>query len=254
MRTIRDKKFSSYSLKGFVGTLSGIIQVMSTIILVFGVLTYSKLLGYTSSLTIIAPRRVEALILDIGFDILPNDYATLMDILTALTLLIMIFVIVKITFFRKHLITSHFIKGEGLLSADTKYKISINLVYTNIQLCSINTENVYISIPLNRFSRLQYIRDIRLKNVLYTWLLKEDNKRFYFKLAEDLVLIAIDENDSTYSSFHRIFLPLDKMGYLYSGKPMAFMKANNYGKAYVTITRRVDKQYGENSRVNETRI
>ena len=254
MRSITGKTFSSYAFKGFIGSLTGIIQVMSTLILVFGVLTYSKLLGFTSSLTVIAPRRVDAISLDLGFDILPNDYTTLMDMLTALTLIIMIGLIVKITFFRKHFISSHFIRGEGLLSADTKFKISINITHTTNSLCSINTENIYISIPLNRFNRLKFIRDIRLKNILYTWLLKKDNDRHYFKLAEDLQLIAIDENDSTHSCYHRIFIPIDKMGFVYSGRPMAFLKANNYGKAYVTITKRIDSQYGESSRVNETQI
>ena len=254
MRSITGRKFSSYSLRGFVGSLTGIIQVMSTLILVFGVLTYSKLLGYTSSLTIIAPRRVEAFSLDLGFDILPNDYATLIDMTTALTLLIMIGLIVKITFFRKHFITSHFVRGEGLLSADSKYKISINIAHTTNHLCSINTENIYISIPLNRFNRLKHVRDMRPKNILYTWLIKEDNGRMYLKFAEDLQLIAIDENDTTHSTYQRIFLALDKMGYLYSGKPMAFAKANTYGKAMVSITRRIDNNYGEPSNVNETKI
>ena len=255
MRTIRNKKFSSYSLKGFVGTMSGVIQLMSTFILVFGVLTYSKLLGYTSSLTIIAPRRVEALVLDIGFDILPNDYATLLDMITALLLLVMIVIIVKITFFRKHFISSHFIKGEGLLSSDTKFKISINIVHTSICLCSIHTENIYISLPLNRFNRLKRLREIRVKNMLYTWLLKEEGNRLFLKLAEDIQLIAVDENDATHTSHHRIFLPLEKMGYLYSAKPVALSKSRNYGNAYVSVSRRIDFQYGETSKVtDETQI
>ena len=254
MKSITGRTFSSYSLKGFVGSLTGIIQVMSTLILVFGVLTYSKLLGFTSSLTVIAPRRVDALSLDLGFDILPNDYNTLIDMSTALILVMMIGLIIKITFFRKHFISSHFVRGEGLLSADSKYKISINIAHTTNHICSINTENIYISIPLNRFGRVKFIRDIRLKNILFTWLIKQDNDRMYLKLAEDLQLIAIDEKDETHSAYHRIFLPLDKMGYIYTGKPLAFMKANTYGKAYVLVTRRIDDNHGQTSNVDETRI
>ena len=254
MRSITGRTFSSYSLKGFVASLTGIIQVMSTLILVFGVLTYSKLLGFTSSLTVIAPRRVDALSLDLGFDILPNDYNTLIDMSTALILVMMIGLIIKITFFRKHFISSHFVRGEGLLSADSKYKISINIAHTTNHICSINTENIYISIPLNRFGRVKFIRDIRLKNILFTWLIKQDNDRMYLKLAEDLQLIATDEKDETHSAYHRIFLPLDKMGYIYTGKPLAFMKANTYGKAYVLVTRRIDDNHGQTSNVDETRI
>ena len=232
-----DKRYTGFSFKGFIGTLSGIIQLLMTSILVFGVLSYSRILGTTASLTIIYPRKVSAELFVSPLALLPTDFQTVIDISVIILLTIMIILIIKITFWRKHYITTNFGRARPRNGNQNSWTIIINVIHTRINFCSEVTENIYLRVPCTLFNGRQ-IRDLRIVNCCFTWVIVRNGDSNYFKLSEDVHLYSLDKDGNRDNNdWQRIRFKVDEIQYNYEPFPSAFKNANNYGMAFISLAR-----------------
>ena len=258
MRNIRNKDFFSFSWKGTIASISSLIQLMSVFAVIFGVLSHSKLLTHTFTISILAPRRVSAYVLPLTGPLLETDYQTIFDIFTLVLLTTLIIVLIKMTFFRKHIISTHYIDKNppGVLS--TNFTVIVNFQHIHVRLCHIHIENCYIHIPIKN-TQGNNIKEIRAPNLVNTWIIKDDSGKKIFKLAEDVELIIISQQGKNVETiWFPVYIEIDKMYHHYMPKPMALEKFNNYGIAFVTVKRENEIDTSSKTTLtsmqNETRV
>ena len=236
LEMVMESRSGEFSLKGIISTLSGITQLLMTILMVFGVLSYSRTYGRTASLLIIRPRAVEASILG-GFDLVPIDMQSVIDISILILLAGMATLIMHLIFFRKHFISSHFGRARARDSNSMGWTLMICIIQTTVSFCAVNTENVYLRYPVTVFKR-ERVRDLRIVSPLITWTVRESDGNRTFAINEDVNLFHLDMHGNRLSNkWQQVNFRISDIDFTHRPLPVLFNSKNAYGSAILSVTK-----------------
>ena len=234
---IMGRRSGSYSVKGLVGTLTLFTQFLMTCIMVLGIMNYSRFIGHTASLTLIAPRKARAELFGLTAEIMPVDFQTLMDITVFALMIMVVIIFIKIRYFRKHNVAINYGRNANVEDSGTGWTVTLSIIDTRIGICTVNTDNIFLRFPVTAVQDRQ-INDLRLVNTAFTWVIIKIGTNHYFKLVEDIHLYSINmEGVRDYDTWQRILIRVDDLAYHYEPLPLAFTKVNNYGEAHASLAR-----------------
>ena len=106
-------------LNDMIGTLGGATELLLTMIVVFRVLSYSRLLSVTACFQVISPRKVH------GFELIEYissiHLQSIIDVALLFLVIITLFIIIKVTWARRHVITTYYEGCNGELIDNTEF-------------------------------------------------------------------------------------------------------------------------------------
>ena len=234
---IMGRRSGSYSVKGLVNTLTLFTQFLMTCIVVLGIVNYSRFIGHTASLTLIAPRKARAELFGLTAEIMPVDFQTLIDIIVFALMIMVITIFIKIRYFRKHNVTVNYGKNANVEDTGTGWTVVLSIIDTRIGICTVNTDNIFLRFPVTAIQGRQ-ISDLRLVNTAFTWVVVKISTHLYFKLVEDIHLFSINSDGARdFDTWQRVLVKVDDLVYHYEPIPLAFMAENNFGEAHASLAR-----------------
>ena len=230
------RRSGSYSMKGLISTIGGIIQLLMTVIIVFGTLAYSRVIGHTGCLIVVMPRKVSA-IFDLREEIMSTDWQTLTDLIVMTFLIITIMIIIKLIWCRKTFITTHIGKRNAVTEDNKGWIIVLNMFYNRIGFCRIVKETIHLRIPVT-VMKANAVRDLRLVDAATTWFIKEVNGQKVIRTTDDVHLFALDSNgDRGVDDWEIVRIKVDDIVWRYEPIPTAFDRVNNHGLAIFSLAR-----------------
>ena len=188
------------------------VQLLSTLILVFGIISYSNLFNCIgASVIIIAPQRVNAWNIQLipDFQLLPSISVDVLSDLRGITFFvnigfIIIFIILLTLFllfgmFRKIYVTRHYgklTKSGIVLCTDSEENegtpnLMLHLHYKGHRFYYIKIENIHIKLSLTDVFDRAYSR-IEVKNPFLFFYVHKEKGKFSIRLSEPISLVAFD--------------------------------------------------------------
>ena len=235
---------------GIFAVLGDILHVISTIIVIFGTLTYTRLFGILGlGVVVLRPRPVDGFSIFPKIQVLPNiDVHVLEDVtfvswiskvILVITFIILLIINITTKCFRTVKMSIHYgsFTPKNIVNLQPKFSIEIN-IYNETRFCTfVTVENIYIKLPITRMPT-QDVFDIKCKNNVITWHIIEKRGQLGIAMSDSLHLIAIDKNGNRIRNRNEsIFIPIDQIIWTSSPAPEALKIINNYDLAIINILR-----------------
>ena len=235
---------------GFFAVIGDFLQVISTLIVIFGTLTYTRFFGLLGmGLVVIRPQQAEAISILPKIEILPTFSTHVLEDVTfiswmskvILVMLFLILLIINITTkkFRTAKMSIHYgsYNPTTVSQYHPKFTIEINIFNETRFFSYVAVENIYIKVPISKMPQ-EDVFDIKCKNCILTWHVIEKNGRKYIVLSDTLHLVAINKAGTRVRNRNEpITIPLSKVNWTSSPEPAALRIVNNYDLAYINILR-----------------
>ena len=202
-------------------------------------LSYSRILGHAACLQVITPIKTNAF--SLSLDYLENlnsiDWQSITDVAILTFLVIMFIIIIKITWFRRHIITTHYGRCNGKLIDNTGWTIILNIVYCRVNLCNVINEHIYLRIPVTS-RKLTSSTSIGLVNCCLSWYVKDVRGKKVLRTNEDIHLFSIDESGNRNTDdWEAVRIAIDNIQWKYDPIPTALGVINNYGLLMVSLAK-----------------
>ncbi len=243
---------------GYFSLLGNAIQMTTTLIVVFGILSYTRLFGLiASTIIILEPTRVTGwelqlipdlkLLPDINLDVM-NDTVSIswiMNIAFVFLFAILLFLFIYYGTFRKIRLSFHYAKVfpsqwhrvEGQ-EPPVPSTLMININYRENFLRFIKIENIHLKVRID-FLFTERIKDIAIKNTLNVWYIVKNNGMTGISLNEPIQLIGLDRDGRRIEDAQcEIFIPLTEIEWNTNPSPLAFDKIGNNGLAIIMAVKK----------------
>jgi hypothetical protein len=233
-----DKKlnwsFRSFSILAYVSLFGDILRILSTLIVIFGILTYTRFLGmFVGSVVILHSRSVQAYTYLPEIDSNEMSISAIVNYVLVFIFFILLIFYIKCAWFRTINISTYYGKTK-VNGIPTKFSIVLNLYYKANHFRQITLENVFIRVPLRNF-RDENFFDMKVTNQLSVWLV---NKEKNLQLSESVQIYAVDKNGTRcYDTYLTISIPIKNIKW--NGRmPEAINSVHNHDLAVVSIIRK----------------
>ena len=240
-------KFNLYGYYQLINSIGTIMQILATFIVIFGLLSYSRLFGiYRAGIVLMTAHKTEAFsFVNPLENVKYINFSMIIDILMICFMIIIIIIIIKLAWFRKNLISNHYGRGKprSFGEDDCGHTLILNIYFTRDKFCNLINEGIYIRIPINGLRKGQ-IRDVKLMNAFTQWFITKIDGKLILTTAEPIHLYSVDRNDSRLEdSWQVIRLPIEDIKWYFLPKPCAFDEEHNYGIAFLSISKDINTQF-----------
>ena len=246
-----DEAFKTkFNLDGYyqiINSIGTIMQILATIIVIFGLISYSRLFGiYRAGIVLMTAHKTEAFSF---VNPLENvkfiSFSMIIDISMICFMVIIIITIIKLAWFRKNLISNHYGRGKprSFEEDDCGHTLVLNIYFSRDKFCNLINEGIYIRLPIIGI-RKGPIKDVRLMNAFTQWFVTKSEGKLILKTAEPIHIYSVDNNDSRLEDAWQVIrLPIEDIKWYYLPKPCAFNEEHNYGIAFLSISKDVSSQF-----------
>ena len=249
-------KFKTYSMTGtlwgIVSLLGDSIQMITTLTVIFGILSYTNFFGIIgANLIIIHPRALQAweinlipdikLLPPITVDVLSDTTAIAFFMNIAFVVLFIAFSILFVVYgvFRKVEYSSHYGKGPTLeWERERNWQLSpcclmVHLNYRGNLIRCVKVENIHIKLYIDGlFSRA--VKLVKVKNPLLSWGIIRKDGNLIIVISEPVALMGFDDkNERIEDTSYKIEIPIDVSAFNSVPRSEAIQKRGNNGMCFV---------------------
>ena len=234
---------------GYFALFGDFLQVFTTLIVIFGTLTYTRCFGLIwMGVEVIRPRPANAWSLFPKINLLPEISMHVLDDVTfiswiskiVLVTVFLILIIINLTtkWFRTVKMTIHYGSyTPSTLITQPKFSLHISIYNVTRFFRYVAVENIYIKLPVTRMPT-DNVYEIKVKNSLVTWHVTDKRGRRGISLYDNLHLIAFDKNGTRLRDRNEpVFIPLERIIWTSNPEPAALKIFNNYDFAIINVIR-----------------
>ena len=259
---VKTYKFS-WSFWGHISLVVDFIQMLTTLLVIFGIFSYTNMFGLIGGTVVVLPQTANAWEVNLWPRLnlidLPDITANVLDDTVGIAffmncvffvlfiILLMLFLIFG--FFRKIEFSHHYGKcndqglslpgsGEEVWRYHNTSTLMIHPRYSANHFRCRKIEHLHLKFPMdNIFSN--EIKSIEIKNPSLSWTIIKKKGQLYFKLTADLHLIGFDYNDQRRDERdYTVDIPVNSIEFNSSPKPQALRTRGNHGSTDTAIIRK----------------
>ena len=230
---------SYFTLWSYVSILGDTLRIISTLVVIFGIITYSRFLGFfVSSVIVIQSRRVQAFQFPSIYD---DQFASnLANVILVILFSFLLILYIKCAYFRTTMI--------GIYNANcytngrhSDFSLIVNIHHRANKFRKIIIEICHIRIPLRDIEN--EVMDLKIINPLNIWFISKDKE---LVLAEEIQIYGTNaEGNRILTKSFAIKIPLRNLKWD-SNEPDAVSFAYNYNLAIISVLRK-SPTYNSNS-------
>ena len=249
-------KFKTYtyhgSFWGYISLIGDSIQMLTSLCVIFGIISFSNIFGIIGATLVIIPARaVDAWEIQLipDFKLFPDITVDVLDDVSSIAFFmnvgfVILFIGLMILFvcygvFRKVVITEHYGKGFPLLWVrETNWDtcdccLMLHLQYQGHMIKHIKIENLHIKLNIDAYFS-EAVKSVQVKNKLLTWFISTQAGALSIELSEPVHLLGFNSNGLRIeeANYH-VTLPIDQSAFNSLPRSEAIRKKGNYGIAYL---------------------
>ena len=241
---------------GFFALIGEFIQWLATLTVIFGILSYSGILGiFGMNVLVLEPRAVNAwefqlipdvkIFPDITVEVFEDTAAIgwLMAIAFVIIIIIALILCVIYGTFRQIRFSYHYGKAFPSTWGRTDeefmpHTLMLNMAYRSNSFRYIKSECIYIKLPITCMG-YGAIKEYRIKNPLNTWYIAKRYDVTGIALTDEVHIIGLDDSGERIEDGNEeIFIPISEINWNSKPKPEAVKRIGNNGTAMLAIVKK----------------
>ena len=216
-----------FSIWSYISILGDFIRVLTTLVVIFGLITHARLFGcFMSGIVILVPDGVEA-----WSEMMENTETSIANIILVIIFIILLMFYIKAAYFRTTIV-SCYNGNTANRKVPSRFSLTVNISHRINQFRYIRVENIYIRVPLASFDLS--VQDVRVVNPYNFWVIQNG----VIKLANIVEIYGLNDHfDRIYERRINVQIPIKNIRWAGS-EPQVCHLENLCNIAFVSILRK----------------
>ena len=213
-----------FSLWALITLLGDVCQILTSAVVIFGILGYSRFLGLIGTGIIVVPPRKVYAFMEFVPNILPDwntiFYALFMGIvglinyIVVFITIIMLILFIKYAWYRTIKVKTYYGTVRDLCQPTdclSNWTLEVNLLFRKNNIRQIIIEYIYLKVPISVMKRMTY-KDLEIINPLNGFYISKEGKEFTLNLVNRVHIAGYNNTlQRVETKFQTIEIPVNKI-------------------------------------------
>ena len=222
-----------FTIWSYLSMFGDFIRIMTTLVIIFGFITYSRFFGFFIAPVVIIKANRAAAFSSFTDAFLYQTETSIANSILAVIFIILLILCIKCAYFRTIAVNTYY--GDCATSAMfTRYSLILNIHNRINRLGRIIIETIYVRIPLKNLP--ENLFDIKIRNAMNIWVIQDQT----LKLCDSVKIYGINsQGHRVYNRNFEINIPLHNIKWE-SDIPVVVNYNQIFNLAITTVIRKSD--------------